>query len=637
MKRLLINGKQAALKDNTVIQTSVQSFTTDLTSRLISYTNEITLPYVQANQDIFESCEVIAVVSDIPYKKVEIQYYEGGTAIIPYGFGILSEADSKGYKLQIYGNTKSFFDALGDKTLNDIDFDVSPITWDDATIASVRKKENNIVLAPFIQYGQIDMSASAFDIGKTLPSVSYDKTIEQIFKNAGFKFNGSVFDNQEYKDMFIPYSRPEFNFGAVYKYQYKWEITKSHDIDPYDAYASGSLHVSDITFDTPEESTFGNFGSDLPRSGKQDITFECKVQVITGVLTATGRCIIIGYPSPGGISTIYASNTIALTSGSKSMKIEINGLNIPQPSQIFSIFFQVTNNTNLVDNGTIVRFMSGTLQNKVYVTNQETTDPIFYPEEVLPEIKQIDFIKDWAMMFGLVFDVGTTDYPGDTVIVKSFNEILNGTEEVDWSYKRNLAVRPSISFAYQGYGRSNRFKWADDITESFGEIAIPNETLENVVDYYQSLFKATPEVTFTNGASHVITCIELEQIDDPGTWNYLEKITDQGYRLAYVERNDDIFGPGCYYNGVFVDDYDIGKFATRLDWGRFLTLYYKRLIDCLQAVKIVTVQYTLTSEDVNMASSPFQIIRDGNQKYLCMNIDRWIEGIKCSTTLFLIR
>src|SRR5215216_632186 len=453
-RKLIINGQEAKLDSRSKIAVTVQGFSMNITSRRVSYTNEIILPYVQENIDIFQLAHKVEYKGTVPYRRVDVQYSEDDIEIILDGSGLLAMTDEKGFRLQIYGGVADFFKAIKNKTLNDLDWGESAITWDSQYRHDHRFKTDGKVFCPVIQYGQMDETAISWDLGMAPPSFDYSEIVKRIITEAGFTYEGSVFSDPLFNKMFLPYGRSEFTFGSKEKYKFLKKIDRVVNQDPFD-WVDGF----DDRFPIPFTYDNGVNPNSIPRDSVQSVFLKVKVEVYGGgTLGGTFAIGMVGPPDPPGPSfntTLYRSDFENLEPGIYDMYVEAVDVPVPQGDNLWSAFFEIGTIGSVTAGDVLVRIISAEWYNETELENEDVTDPIFFAHEILPDIKQEDFIKDWAVMFGLMFD--TLD---GELICKNFNEVIrNKRGAVDWTNKRDYSKKDQTVWTFADFAQANIFKW----------------------------------------------------------------------------------------------------------------------------------------------------------------------------------
>jgi hypothetical protein len=230
--RLFIEGKEVDLDPATIIAVTLQATgigSGSVTDRLTSYTNQIAVPKTALNVLALDFSDSITSSTDFPYVTKSFRFLSNGLSIMA-GAVIITDSNEGIFNLQFYGELKGLGITLGNSVLSDLDFGDTNVTWNQTTMDALRKVRsgfpvnNGAIIAPVVNYGQIDPSAVNGSIGDYyLPCVVYKNIIAQIFLDAGYTPFGDFYDNDDF-----------FNRGVMTYGKKSWPGTsfKTNDILP---------------------------------------------------------------------------------------------------------------------------------------------------------------------------------------------------------------------------------------------------------------------------------------------------------------------------------------------------------------------------------------------------------------------
>ena len=177
----------------------------DIRSRFVSHTNEFRVDKTETNTKIFGYADNVKSTSDIPYRKSTCKILINGLQVIK-GYAFLRETTDT-FRVSVFETTVDFFSVIEGIPLSQLDFNDSPVTWSATYIDGRRASTSNLV-APAIQYGQLDPTLVNAEIGDVyLPSVYYHTIISAIFENAGYTKTGDVFSLPKYTSLILAYSK----------------------------------------------------------------------------------------------------------------------------------------------------------------------------------------------------------------------------------------------------------------------------------------------------------------------------------------------------------------------------------------------------------------------------------------------
>lgn len=154
--RLLVYIDEQLIKisPGTILAYSYQNtFLTDLSTRHVSYTNEISVPFCPENDLIFGYARLEKSNSAKAKVMLSARVVRNGYTL-PIHVAYISRTDSE-YKLQFYDSFKEFIDLVGDHTIDELN-NINPtiVTWDAAEI-DARRNSNSDLVSPVVNYGQI--------------------------------------------------------------------------------------------------------------------------------------------------------------------------------------------------------------------------------------------------------------------------------------------------------------------------------------------------------------------------------------------------------------------------------------------------------------------------------------------------
>lgn len=451
----------------------------DLSTRNFDYTNQFTIPFTPTNDRIFENSRLTTSQSTFPYRIQRSKIVSNGIEIVSNGLAILKSADN-GYKIYILSGAASFFDAINGRDITQIDLSSYNTTWDDTNIRSLMNETEGVV-APVMDYGKFAYPAglnsdASIDTQTYLPSVYYKTIIDRIFSEAGYSKSGDVFSNTKYTNMIVAYSRDKFEYSKTFATDkgFAGAATGSQSIvNPASAVG--------IQFPTIIEGLDNNWDGtskyqtdDASLSGL--ILFEVNLQVSLDLTVTGGTVTLRVNNSATGVTTIQSG----IGSGTYTYRNDFSCYDGGE------LEVQVINASG-TPTVTVTR---GELTIDPYLIVNRTANHGVYFQYLLPDISQTDFIKDFMMMFGLIFYE-----EGGTIYAKSINEIIaNSNNALDWTQKR--VGEAGIDFNLNEYGQTNYFNYDtdDEIVASDyarGSFTVDNQQLVTSKDIYTSLSSAT--------------------------------------------------------------------------------------------------------------------------------------------------
>lgn len=616
MTELFIEDQPMELSEGTVIALTRQvNDIADLQNREFDRTNSFTIPRSPSNDLVFENADLLVSDTLRPYRKLNARLRIDGYDEIRNGVGILDGITDRGYKLVIYSGLLDFFDVIGKKTLQDLDLSAFDHVFNLATVADSQTNTTGFIYAVG-DYGNLPEITRVIPVQQQGPSFFIQSIIDQIFTDAGFTKSGTVFSDQQYLDLLIPFIAEEIPAAIDGTFTAQSDGSQS----PFSTYPT-TLNFED------ELSDPGNNYVDPSYTAPQ--VFAIIRFFAEGQLEISANSVAVELFS--SIAGILDTQTIS-TSGS------------PQ-------FFQLDSGDISVASGEVIT---------VRVTSSFTPTSTPQPDALfrnsiqggfgvdidmalaMPKMKQVELIKTIANIFGLVitFDV---DSPLD-VGFKEFQDLYDTNDEVDWSDKLDLGRDIDVEFGEDNYAQNNHLVWIEDpenLEENLGRgtFTIDDLTLERDKDVIKIPFAASSQITKLQGA----VTSKITRYTDPeasGAWPLTEsvkprlcinRIVNKGSGAQFTfddgtstSLKDDIAVPR-FFDGSDVDE---------LDGNTLLTEHYAGLTSSLARFKRVEAFFFLSAEDIfNLDHFVPVYVEHFGAKFFIIKARNFIAGIPVKVEL----
>lgn len=168
--------------------------------RTASYSNSFTLPDSLTVRDLTQGAEQLDAGGPIPYRQLPAKVIDDGEVIFS---GIAEFFSFKaGWKVNLMDSVVSFFDAIKDKNLSDLDLSAYDHPWTLDYISRIAGAPEGIVY-PLIDYGGIDAGVTPYD---TMCPAIYAKTLfGQICKETGYKPVGDWLTDPVFSQAALPF------------------------------------------------------------------------------------------------------------------------------------------------------------------------------------------------------------------------------------------------------------------------------------------------------------------------------------------------------------------------------------------------------------------------------------------------
>jgi hypothetical protein len=630
--KIYINDNLLTLRDGTVVTKTLKTFdVVSPTSRYVTYTNSIQVPATDSNKMAFgllnNNHESIK-----PYRKYICKLVEGTREDL--GLAVL-DSSAGDIEFSMYFGSANFFEQLSNKLISDFDFSES-VTWDDDTIESKRNTTSGIV-APFIQYGQIDETQSEFDVvgGAYLPSIYYKTILEGMINQSGYTPQGSIFNDDIYKRLAIAYSRDSLSRseGYINARQFLSQITETQLIQEADLVSGIKVIRFSEVFDG-YKNYFNNATSwyNVPSTEqfKADFFVTLTFQLISGAYLIRLR------RQTGGSSegVFYKSSALFSTPGIYSVTIQWSR-NIGDDSNTDEYRVEAVRQAGSPGD---IKVLSGSFYNKVYGDLVFSGTPSFEISDILPDIKAVDFVKHFAVQFGALFyEVGRELH------CITLNEVLAAKHGVkDWTGKRDRDVEPVTGFLPDSFGQINTLSYPsnDDLYpkgQGDADFIIDNQNISERMPFYDSIFNGSLERQIVNTAPESVIAVHIPIWVDSLPTDYTTPFGNSpGLRLVYL-RDSTGSDPSVKYGAANLptSTYKVAMF-TPIHMGTFVTGYLSKFIAALQMYKVVEHSYFLDEFDVEEGIL-FSLIHDSGSTYIIDEIKDFKRSESTRVRLLKVR
>lgn len=622
------------LYPGTVIAQSIKRLNIgDLSTRSVNHTNLFKGPFTENNNRIYQYANDVRSKTSVPYSIQPTRVVQSGIELIRDGVHYMKRAKDQ-YEVYILSNAAAFFDAIGDKKLNQLDFVGINGSWNNNDIENYRAATSGIV-APVMDYGNYNPVTNAIGVSDYLPSIYYHTLISLIFEQAGYEPVGDVFTNEKYLKQIIAFSRDEFRY----------------DEDFVNARAASAIVATPQSIPTPGAGVNVVFGetviqdttgywdgvdqyiiSDPDPAASGKILFAVDVMVALNI-TVAGGTVDISLRDQGGTEAaltnvgtgVHTINSKDFSLGDIAFLAEEGG----------NIRVRISTNSGApsvtVNEGSIV------FNPLNYVGTGSGSHTYF--NHLMPDMLQKDLIKDFLVCFGLI------PFESDgTINCKSIKSLINDKANAkNWTTKRDSEFKDDIVFTDSNYAQTNFFKYSAS-EDSFdhsgilikinqnlgnGSFTITNSLLQLEKTIYPSPFKAT--------LTEIYGTIMMARIPINGLRTEFENAP--GLRKLLV-REQYSFEPPVDYSTPNLNGYLVAYFESpdeelTLNFDQFLTDWYSELSASLQELKVVTRKYNLTELDI-LSINDHLLIYDTDSYYLINEVKNFVPGNRTDVELFKV-
>lgn len=510
---LFIGSEAADLSKDTVIALTLQVHDlTNLESRDGNYSNSIKLPLTHLNKRLLGFANDVNSYSNIPYTRIEAQLHING--IVQSGFLQLDSIEGDFANVVFFSGNSGFFEAMGDKKLNDLDLSDFDSYWNIAgsTPNTFSTKNNTTgVVWGIVEYGTDEVYktlTNAFLVNpRTLrPCLFVHAIMNKILELTGFVMQGDFLADSRYLTEIVPITTNEpkhseaWNAGQSFSGTLNAPLT-TH-LDPSQT-AIVTYSLDDIS---DPGGNFTSFYYRFPASGLYS------ADVSVDLLNTTGR------PVSALVELTYrnnANNNVSIIQ-SETVNLPDTSTNILFQANIDCIagndLYTVITFTNL--SGVDPEDVESNIVFEVFNINDTTIayTNLFECTGNMPEITLKDFVKSLAQRYNLLFKA---DVVSQVITVLTYDEVYNA-DPLDWTDKVDVNSK-TVEFHPAFFGQNNQFRWADETNnpENYanGQLTIEDQILTKELVTIQQPFAASLDVVrFDNVSISQIPLLEYDAI-----------------------------------------------------------------------------------------------------------------------------
>jgi hypothetical protein len=509
---IYINDEALDLSESQVIAITKQAAKVgDFSKVLADGTNQIAVPMTAKNKAILDNSQLVQTESSIPYSRLTAKMVQEGIETIAEGFAIIETVEDKKFNIQIVGGNASFFNLIKDKNLRDLKLVDFGQYWTNQNVIDSQTSTSGFIYALFEQSQQdqdtgeqtLTEAPETVHTELLLPCFFVKDLLDRIFSEQGFDFVCDIQSLTIFENLVV-FAASTPNRGEDMSHH---NCTISNDAD-YLSDQFGSHFLFPAATVEPVQTPY-TAGADFQASlqlaadSKFVLTDSTNVTVTVNLILETATAGTQGFI---GISYTREDGM----QGALGQLVDIP-LGVSQRSETFTfncskwefennIFFQIEFFSGFVPTTTIKAGSTFTVTANSLISNTaiSTVFPYNYFTGSLPvpNMSQVDFLKDFARVFQLVFD--TNDVNG-VVTAKRFDQIKENIPlAVDYSAKLQEGSQ-QLKFTFDGAAKRNLLKWKpDNITGFNGQeiIFVDNENLpfeKTLVEVQQ--FAATSNIT----------------------------------------------------------------------------------------------------------------------------------------------
>lgn len=508
-----------------------------------NYSLAFHLPDTLLIRDLLENAEQLDAGGPHPYQTLRAQLYEEGELIFS-GFARLNSFQA-GWNVTLIQATKDLFEALGNKSLRDLDLSRYDHPWTIAGINNFAGVSEGIVY-PVIDYGNFDGAAFAAD--GIYPAVYAHTLIRQMLVEEGYRASGDWLEDELIKRIGVPFVDDEpSNHDDQWVADRSARVTVSPPGPGNPAlYLGKKVDISPVPYSVDNQPEDGwtdgkqnNFNTTL-HAYVADVAMQLHVQA-------------------------YQEFSVHVTFGAVEARLEVlvNGQSVA--NEYFSVSGPYNITYTKVDSIKLDEFVSVrkgdqvtlrfTYGHRTFITQSEQLIPInpqttwveFKPDAMvhfgdywpvarnLPDLTCADLLKTVALMSSATF---VTDELRKTIRLIPLDSVIARTAEaVDWSERIEESEEPELSVVLEPYAQKNNLKWkALDQVSPFGDGTVISAAgnLPPTADLFELPFAACLPSQKTLNEYGVLVLIQTRKLSGSGENQTLTR-TSTTPRLILLE------------------------------------------------------------------------------------------------------
>lgn len=475
MLQLFINGMECDLSGKEKIPVDYDLIdVNEIDKRKSARSYQFNLPLTVRNLQITKAVNDIRSNTGFAYNKFEALLLEDGCDL-QIKTGIISSV-SDVISVNLYGSGISFFELIKNKMMRELNVSAFNHIWKPANIMASRN--NNIsdgYIYPIINYGSdenvMGNIARECNTGYLLPALFLDAVLPKIITEAGYTYDNEMLSDTAYNNEPIILPSTKFNFSNKYNGKFNSAAPVNTSMNEYGAVniigIDGIIYYTGNYISLPYPCSYQYVGHVSNGNGiqLQDVV-ECKL-----VFTAN---IYNSYSSPAEYKLFAFHND---TSAATSVRSQLTSFIVSPGTGTYTIEIDLDDTISAWSNSIGIKgffatsviplttLAGATFEFKdanTFMTLINNGEVVM--SEVLPDMKQSEFLMDYLLMFNLIPLVNETT---KTVTLSKFDNFLNKLNVAkDWSSKIDLSDTPEIEFVPDGYARNNWFRWEKDSNEA---------------------------------------------------------------------------------------------------------------------------------------------------------------------------
>jgi hypothetical protein len=523
-----------------------------------TFSNDFTIPNTSHNRTALGYSPVQNVYdSDLkPNLKIPAKAFQNNI-LISNGFIQIIESTLTTIDISFYGDTVDVFESIRGKKLNEIDLRELRHAYTAPVITNSFSNTSGYIYL-VLDYGLFtNRSSMQIKEREIFPAIFIDDVVKGIFRDAGYKVTGTLLNRALYKKSIVPFCNSEFGFSQDFVDSKNFFVTNG---TPTPTIATGvtTIYNFNLTVDDFSGKTYGN---ELFNLLTDRYTADDDYQITVRFSYSVRQFLILN----GNVSRpilVIKKNGVTIATGTSGAAF-VDATTTLTSGDYLEAY--VTNN-----HSGAITLPAGFVGE---VSKEIVTGSIVFPETVLPELSQEDFIKWLVFRFAAVLDVDTFT---KTVYLDQFNDLKNNSVD-DWSNKVDLSKEAKTDYGstVKNYAKRNIAKYTLDEEDFLGiaynatngipygssEFELDNDFVEDKKDLFETAFAGTFNHESFSTNQLLIPYIPRHLLDDGAQTFTTGETSDNGGFVQFALSKVPNFKVGDYfqissasvsaYNGVW--------------------------------------------------------------------------------------
>lgn len=589
----------------------------DISTRGGTMSNRITINDTANNRRVLGALSNVRDVAPQAIKKHSCEIKSDSLRVMK-GFLIVWQIQGGKIELGVYGQAASFFNQIGDQTINELDFSSLDHDWTAANVNAKRQATTGVVY-PNINYGRWTGETKASRPHTDFfPSVYLNTILETGATEVGYTLQNYTSSTA------LPFSKE----GLMVNRQLidaRLDMSANELVSLIYAVPTYLDNLDVITFDSGSH-IFTDYY--LTREGG---TYDFEVNVIhaprttpvAGIIRAVITADSGKNTAEKSIGEVSFNNTL-----SGEFKIKVKGYQYDSTKpRVRLVFYGSSGREFNLKEGTYFKCVSG--QEKLH------DGDLIAIQETLPNIKLRSLFIFEAVRLNSLIQVDDSAKTIEFITLDSIK--AKKYQAKDWSNKVDLSEDPKIQFRLDGYAQTNYLKWKEGITEDpvydanndigRGTIAINDTALELTKDLYEAPFAASG---LTNSFSNGEQCAIIPKYSSTSL-AYTDSDLDPEFRILEVSIDDRFL--------VDITSETVLTTQANTSFKEFDDLIednYTALKSMLTNTKYLEVLVNLNASDINQLdiTTPVYLL---DEYWFIQQVKQWKVNSPDSTIVKLIR